>query len=581
MSVVQASLSSPSALTPRRSAAWVRRAAASSLDFARTGTAERVCRGLLGLGMLAYVVLFLRLTFLLLDRQGVRTYDLAIFDQATWLISRGQAPFVTVRGLPLLAEHFSAVLYLLAPLYRLWDSPKTLLLVQTLALSLGALPVYALARKKLHSAPLALLLSLAYLLYPPLQWSNTFEFHPDTLVTPCLLAAFYFLTEKRWRPVFLLLGLAALCKETVGLEIIALGVYAALLHRRSVPDRNQGLLLTAFGAACLLVAFATVSHLNEGRPSLFFLLYSRYGHSPGQIALFAAGHPLRVASDLAQADNRLYAFQLLYPVLFLSLLAPEVLLLALPALGLHLLSEHGIMHTIYFQYSALITPFVFASAILGAARCRAWGNRRTGLLLGVALIFGMVQGASQRPASSPWPTLPPTFSAAPSGETARLLSLIPPQASLTTQVALMPRLCHRREVYMFPNPFQRAAWGNGPEAMRQMGADGYSAPDVGQLKHAVAGASVEYVALCPPTTAFPLAPHDPLYLAFLVPLVQSPSYGIVAIGQDTVILRRGADHASGLRLLAQRTGQVMPVVPNDQAVEKSVRAWIAAQPVRL
>lgn len=116
---------------------------------------EAVCRACLGVAVAVYIVVFCRLTFGLYDRYQMMAFDLGIFDQTAWLISQGQTPFVTVRGIHLLGDHFSAFLYLLAPLYRLWDSPKTLLLAQTAALALGALPVYGLARRKTGSAPAA------------------------------------------------------------------------------------------------------------------------------------------------------------------------------------------------------------------------------------------------------------------------------------------------------------------------------------------------------------------------------------------------------------------------------------------
>lgn len=546
-------------------------------DPAQAATLECACRGMLVLAVLAYAAFFLRLSFSLLDNLGVRTYDLAIFDQATWLIAHGHAPFVTVRGLHILAEHFSAVLYLLAPLYWLWDSPKVLLTVQTLALAAGAVPVYALARKRLASPWLALLFSVAYLLYPPLQWTNTFEFHPDTLATPCLLGAFYFLTERRWRPFFGLLILAALCKETVGLEIVALGVYALVLYRKE-RDWRIGAWTVALGLLALVVSLGTVSHFNGGRPSLFYLLYSQYGDSPAAIAAFTASHPLAVAGDLASPPNRLYGFQLLYPVLFLSLLAPDILLLALPALCLHLLSGHAIMHTIFFQYTALVTPFVFASAIVGTERLRRWGGGWTGAALALALCLCLWQGAAQRPASSAWPALPPTMPAAQAQETWDLLHAIPPGASVAAPVALMPRLAHRQRAYMFPNPFVPAAWGYGIQAMRQMGAEGYAASDAAQVGQATRRTPVEYVALCPPTTAFPLAPRDPLYASFALPVLQSPSYGIVALGRDTLVLKRGADHAAGLRLLSARSGVGVRTAGD---VRLAFEAWTAAQAVRL
>lgn len=142
----------------------------------------------------------------------------------------------------------------------------------------------------------------------------------------------------------------------------------------------------------------------------------------------------------------------------------------------------------------------------------------------------------------------------------------------------MPRLAHRCSLYLYPNPFQRAAWGYGEQAMRQMGAEGFAAPDPAQLEQAVSQSGVEYVALCPPTPAFPLAPHDPLYFDFTIPILRSPAYGVVGIGQDTLILKRGADHVRGLRLLAERSGVT---IRGGADVERAFRVWTARQPVVL
>lgn len=560
------SRSVPAALAAHVLSAWLTRVR----SLARLEPAERVCRAGLAISILLYVFFLLRLSWHLLDGFALRTFDLGIFDQATWLISRGASPFVTVRGMHLLAEHFSAILYLLAPLYWLWPSPKALLTVQTVALALGAIPVYALARRRLDSAPLALAFGVAYLLYPALEWSNSFEFHPDTLATPCLLGAFYCLSQRRWRPYTVLLVLAALTKETVGLTVIALGLYALR------TDRCAGWLTVGGGLLALAVSLGTVSWLNRGQPSLFYWLYHQYGDSPGAILAHVVRHPWAVAADLNTEANREYLFLLLYPVVFLALLAPEVLLLAAPALLVHLLSSSVIMHTIYFQYTALVTPFVFAAAIVGADRCRRWADADRWMrpVLAASLCVGMVAGLAHRPFTGHDASVPPVLSPAQAAETRRILALIPAGASVSTQVALIPHLAHRREVYIFPNPFQEAMWGYSARAMEQMGSQGFDAPSAARMRQDANKSDVAYVALCAPATSYPLPAR--LYFDHAVPLLESPAYGIVALGADTLLLRRGADHAGGLRLLARRSG--VPIA-RDQDIRRAFLAWVAGRSV--
>jgi uncharacterized membrane protein len=86
-----------------------------SIALPQTATSERtgqrvayVCVALLWGFIGSYVVLMLLLCFRLYNYFALFAYDLGIYDQGTWLLSRGQSPFVTVRGMPLFADHLRA-----------------------------------------------------------------------------------------------------------------------------------------------------------------------------------------------------------------------------------------------------------------------------------------------------------------------------------------------------------------------------------------------------------------------------------------------------------------------------------------
>src|SRR2546427_12161223 len=63
-----------------------------------------------------------------------------------------------------------------------------------------------------------------------------------------------------------------------------------------------------------------------------------------------------------------YWIHLLLPVALLPLLSPLTMLVAMPIVAEHLLSFRTEQHTIVNQYTALVTPFVIASTVLGLAR---------------------------------------------------------------------------------------------------------------------------------------------------------------------------------------------------------------------
>lgn len=67
-------------------------------------------------------------------------WDLGIFEQAVRNYAAFRPPIVILKGegYNLLGDHFHPILVTLAPLYRLFPSPITLLVAQSVLLALGA-----------------------------------------------------------------------------------------------------------------------------------------------------------------------------------------------------------------------------------------------------------------------------------------------------------------------------------------------------------------------------------------------------------------------------------------------------------
>ena len=90
------------------------------------------------------------------------------------------------------SDHFSPVYLLLMPFYLLFPQPATLLVLQTLALAAGALPIYLLAREKLAPGFTRIGWVLAYFLFLPLAFINLFDFHELTFAVLPLGLSLYF-----------------------------------------------------------------------------------------------------------------------------------------------------------------------------------------------------------------------------------------------------------------------------------------------------------------------------------------------------------------------------------------------------
>jgi len=528
---------------------------------------SRFWLGALLLCVVLYILITLRFVFDLYDRYAMLAYDLGIFDQAVWLISRGQSPFVTVRGMHILADHFSVLLYLLAPLYWLWASPKMLLIAQTIALALGAVPVYALAYKQIGSSQLGFVMGVAYLLYPALQWTSIYEFHPENFAIPLLIGAFYFLACRRWAGYFCCIVVTALTKETAGLIIIALGLYAFTM------DRRIGWRTLMLGVTSVLLATATVRHFNEGQPSAYLSLYATYGTTPQEIVWYLLTHPFAVGSSLFTLSNLRYLFELLQPLMFLPLLAPRVFAVATPVLLLNLLSKRAGMQMIYGQYAVFITPIAVVAAIYGVERllrvCRPKAKVALSTLFCVSVIVGTAWSPIGADLSRFYGILPANQADALDA----LLVHIPANATVSAQSALLPHLSHRKHIYTFPNPFHRSAWGGSITALEEIDNGDRSLHTIEQVHRALAVAEIEYIALCPRSSPFPLSRED--YEQYTLYVLQSPHYGIIVAEKHAILLRRGADHANGWRLFEQASGTQ---IASESDIPITVAQWVTAFP---
>src|SRR5687767_11753460 len=250
--------------------------------------------------------------------------------QAVWATAHGHPLRVTnLEGeqVSRLGSHVDPILVAFAPLWWIWPSPNMLLAAQAVAIALGALPVYWLARKHLGSERAGLGFALAYLLYPAVQWLTLAEFHPVALACPLLLFAFWYLDEDRLVPFAIFAGLAALTKEEIPLVIAGMGIWYALSRKRY----RAGGAIAGLGALATAISVKVVlPHFNSGAPSSFYGRYGALGDSPGEILATVFTDPGRVISVAFDSGGLRYLADLLLPLLLLFAGAPLVLVAALP-----------------------------------------------------------------------------------------------------------------------------------------------------------------------------------------------------------------------------------------------------------
>lgn len=292
-------------------------------------------------------------------------YDLAIFDQAIYLISQNQTPFSSLMAINILGDHAAFIFYPLALLYKIYPDVHWLLFVQAFALALGAWPSWSLARQAGLNERKSIAVAAVYLLYPAVFNVNLFDFHPEVIALPALLAAILAarLNKTLWFCAAIVLVLS--CKAVLSLTVAAMGLWLLCFDKK----RNCGLIALFLGAGWFLVATqAVIPYFNQGREHAGIGRYQYLGNSVFEIAINLILKPNLVLGRLFSLDTFEYLALLILPViLWLSPRHLSSLISAVPMLAMNILSDIPAQRDLIHQYSVPILPFLLVAVISSLA----------------------------------------------------------------------------------------------------------------------------------------------------------------------------------------------------------------------
>ncbi len=362
------------------------------------GTGDRWLPILVG-GGLALVLSWLSLArFNSLDSGS----DLAGYTQAVWLLGERLRPEATLfgSGVHLLELHWSFVLYPLVALARLLGTARALLIAQSVAIGMGVVPLWFLARRVANlrvAASLALI--VAYALHPSIHALGTDDFHPEALALPALIAVAYFGASKNWIGYWITIVVVLACRADLG---IALALWGFVLLGDG--ERRAGLWTLGVGSVwslgLLLVVQPIVSEQSSSQ-------YGAYGDSLGEVFVNVGTGPIAFVQDLVAARNVALVVALLAPTIFLPLLSLRHLLPALPLGALYLVTDVDNAGA-FAERTALLLAFVFIAAAHALNRLGAMGVDRVfvdvrllaTLVAAAGLMF--VSAAPNSPYARPW-----------------------------------------------------------------------------------------------------------------------------------------------------------------------------------
>jgi uncharacterized membrane protein len=409
-----------------------------------------------------YVVLFTTLSIARYNTFHATTLDLGIMSQVTWNTAHGRV-FETSMGRATnteligsyLGNHVRPILLLIAPLYRIRSDPRLLLVLQSAALGLAAVPLYHIASDKTNDRRTALIISACYLAYPALGFLNLVDFHPVALSIPLLFVAYAALEKKRMVLFWGAVVLALSTKEELVVPVAAWGV-VSLLRR----DRTRiGLGLIALAGVWAAVSFGVViPHFNEGRAYRFWQLWSDLPFFPSQPA------PQEGTGEVigrgSAATVALFLVHLFLPLGFLPFVGYGALAVVLPSLAYLLLGQRPAFHSVGYQYPAVLIPWFFLAVVEGLKRLGRRGRRSgRGRLYRLGLAFLIIGTIGTNVALNPilLYAREGMFQQDPyQGAIEEALALIPPEAGVATINRFGPQLAHRRVLvpFEYPPPFR-------------------------------------------------------------------------------------------------------------------------------
>jgi len=427
---------------------------------------------LLWLLILLYVLYFGLLSTAMHNSFMTHAQDLGNMDQPIWNTLHGRLLQETKKDGSegtRLSDHFEPIFLPVSLVFLLWDDVRALLWLQTLALALGAIPVYWIARDGFRDTAQGdrgaeawgIGFALVYLLFPALEWANITEFHAVPLAVAPLLFALHYTLKRKYRWVWLFALLAMSTQEHIPLLTLMLGLYIAVVQRRPRVGLTLSLVSLAwFSVATFVVIPHFAAQVYHGRAtSVYFQRFGALGNSPADIARSLLTRPGLVLHIVTQPDRLAYLGGLLASVGFVALLDPLTLAIGLPTLGINMLSAYAAQFSGRYHYSAPLVPFFIVAAIFGALRLATWLGRRVsgtrshravpffvlGGVLAISLVYNQRAGVTPLAASFRWPKV-----TAHNRLLDRFAAQIPPSAPLSATAQLFPHFTHRRRMHVFP-----------------------------------------------------------------------------------------------------------------------------------
>ncbi len=419
----------------------------------------------------AYAAFFIFFTLRWHYKLRTGNYDLSINNNLMFGGLHGhflESPVVFPKDPPAyLGNHAKFGAYLFLPIYAIVPRPETLLVIQSLFIGFGAVPLFLFARRHL-SEWMATILCLSYLCYYPMHGASFSEFQAVPLTAFFVFLAAYAADAKRYRILAVAVVIALSMREDVAVGIAVFGAFLLLSGYRPLP----GLVITSGAVAYFLfLRFYVMEEAgNWWFPNMYRELWADGEKGFRSVIRTAVTNPMFTLTKIFVEKKIVYILHLLVPIAFLPARRWYLWAAFAPGAMLTLLvTNYDPPITFSFHYVMHWAPYLFLAVVLylaWVAKERSPVRARAALasLVASTLVLTYNYGAFSRREGSfkgGFNKIEFTYTEAEHARYERLMDLVkvlPPDAPIAATEKIGPHISSRVTLYAMRNGPQNAEY---------------------------------------------------------------------------------------------------------------------------
>jgi uncharacterized membrane protein len=361
----------------------------------------------------------------------------------------------TMDGESHFAVHNTGIFFLVIPFYYIYPDLITLIIIQTLCITMGAWAVFLIGREIINKKA-GLLFGILYLIYFPIHGVAYDSFHEFGFVLPFILFAFYYMLKRRFLPFWTFIILAIICKEDIPFLVTAFGlfmVYSAWKEKKDGkwdgvvlknPLAIHGIIMAVFGVFWLYLSLFVIIPQFRGVEYHFFgERYADLGNTFTEAVITIFTKPLVVFKNLFQYPKFTFFVEMVAPLAFMSFFCPPAFLVACPNLLINTLSSFSVMYNTGSRYSAMLG----FSAILAKAKTEEEKAKKFSKMMKIAFFISIAGTLFFNPSPFRIGWKVPKITEHRK-VTWKVINEIPKKASLATQVDLFLFTCRGSNKYV-------------------------------------------------------------------------------------------------------------------------------------